>query len=92
VNEDVIRTLLTVAFGAIAGGSTNAVAVWMLFHPYEPPVLFGRRIRFLQGAIPKNTDRLASRWGARSATSCSRPTISPAHSPSRHSAPRSTSG
>jgi uncharacterized membrane protein YheB (UPF0754 family) len=63
VNEDVIRTLLTVAFGAIAGGSTNAVAVWMLFHPYEPPVIFGRRLRWLQGAIPKNTDRLAVAMG-----------------------------
>jgi uncharacterized membrane protein YheB (UPF0754 family) len=63
VNEDVIRTLLTIAFGAIAGGSTNAVAVWMLFHPYHPPVIFGRRIRSMQGAIPKNTDRLASAMG-----------------------------
>jgi uncharacterized membrane protein YheB (UPF0754 family) len=63
VNDDVLRTLLTIAFGAIAGGTTNAVAVWMLFHPYEPPRVFGRRIRMLQGAIPKNTDRLASAMG-----------------------------
>jgi uncharacterized membrane protein YheB (UPF0754 family) len=63
VNDDVLRTLLTIAFGALAGGSTNAVAVWMLFHPYEPPHLLGRRIRFLQGAIPKNTSRLATAMG-----------------------------
>jgi uncharacterized membrane protein YheB (UPF0754 family) len=63
MNDEVMRFLLTTAFGAIAGGSTNAVAVWMLFHPYEPPTLLGRRIRFLQGAIPKNTDRLASAMG-----------------------------
>jgi uncharacterized membrane protein YheB (UPF0754 family) len=63
VNDDVLRTLLTIAFGALAGGTTNAVAVWMLFHPYEPPRLFGRRIRMLQGAIPKNNDRLASAMG-----------------------------
>src|SRR5690606_14523503 len=35
----------------------------MLFHPYEPPKLFGRRIRFLQGAVPKNKDRLAVAMG-----------------------------
>jgi uncharacterized membrane protein YheB (UPF0754 family) len=52
-----------VLFGAIAGGVTNAIAVWMLFHPYEPPVVFGRRIRMLQGAIPKNDGRLASAMG-----------------------------
>ncbi|MGH7449609.1 MAG: DUF445 family protein, partial [Longimicrobiales bacterium] len=63
MNDDVLRTLLTIAFGAIAGGTTNAIAVWMLFHPYEPPHLFGRRIRLLQGAIPKNTDRLAVAMG-----------------------------
>jgi uncharacterized membrane protein YheB (UPF0754 family) len=63
VNEELIRSLVTIAFGAFAGGSTNAVAVWMLFHPYDAPVLFGRRIRWLQGAIPKNTDRLASAMG-----------------------------
>ena len=58
-----LRTLLSVLFGAIAGGVTNAIAVWMLFHPYEPPVIFGRRIRMLQGAIPKNDGRLASAMG-----------------------------
>src|SRR5690606_7701616 len=39
------------------------IAVWMLFHPYEPPVLFGRPVRLLQGAIPKNKARLASTMG-----------------------------
>ena len=63
MNDEVLRTLLTIAFGALAGGSTNAIAVWMLFHPYEPPRLFGRRIRMLQGAIPKNNDRLAVAMG-----------------------------
>jgi uncharacterized membrane protein YheB (UPF0754 family) len=58
-----MQVLLTVLFGAIAGGTTNAIAVWMLFHPYEPPRLFGRPIRFLQGAIPKNNGRLAAAMG-----------------------------
>lgn len=48
--------LLNVAIGTIAGGITNAIAVWMLFHPYE------RRFG-LQGAIPKNKARLAKSIG-----------------------------
>lgn len=63
MNPAVIDALVTIAFGALAGGITNAVAVWMLFHPYEPPRLFGRPIRILQGAIPKNKARLASTMG-----------------------------
>jgi uncharacterized membrane protein YheB (UPF0754 family) len=61
---DWIRAAVTVFAGALAGGLTNTVAVWMLFHPYEPPRLFGRwRVRFLHGAIPKNQPRLASAVG-----------------------------
>ena len=63
MNPELSRALVTIAFGAIAGGVTNAVAVWMLFHPYEPPRLLGWRIRLLQGAIPKNKTRLASAIG-----------------------------
>jgi hypothetical protein len=47
---------LNVAIGTVAGGVTNAIAVWMLFHPYE------RRFG-LQGAIPKNKPRLAKSIG-----------------------------
>ncbi len=35
----------------------------MLFHPYEPPRLFGKRLTLFQGAIPKNQARLASAVG-----------------------------
>ena len=51
MNERLLQTLVTVAFGAVAGGVTNAIAVWMLFHPYLPPRVFGRELRFLQGAL-----------------------------------------
>lgn len=47
---------LNVLVGTIAGGVTNAIAVWMLFHPYE------RRYGF-HGAIPKNKQRLAKSIG-----------------------------
>jgi uncharacterized membrane protein YheB (UPF0754 family) len=60
---DWIQALLTLMFGALAGGLTNRIAVWMLFHPYESPHLFGRPVGWLQGAIPKNQKRLASTIG-----------------------------
>ena len=58
-----LRALLTVLGGSMAGGITNRVAIWMLFHPYEPPELFGRRIGWLQGAVPKNRERMARSIG-----------------------------
>lgn len=64
MSEALVGVLLTIGLGALAGGVTNQIAIWMLFHPYEPPKLFGRwRIGFLQGAIPKNQPRLASAIG-----------------------------
>lgn len=61
--NELLRALLTVATGAVAGGLTNTLAIWMLFHPYAPPTIAGRRLRFLQGAVPKNQPRLASAIG-----------------------------
>lgn len=55
-----VEALATVGFGAIAGGVTNAIAVWMLFHPYERRGLGPLAI---QGAIPKNKARLAKAIG-----------------------------
>jgi uncharacterized membrane protein YheB (UPF0754 family) len=64
VPDELVRALITIGFGALAGGLTNSVAIWMLFHPYEPPRLFGRwRVRFFQGAIPKSQARLAAAIG-----------------------------
>lgn len=61
--SDWLRAALTVGFGALAGGLTNRVAIWMLFHPHEPPRLLGRRWSWFQGAMPKNQDRLARSIG-----------------------------
>ena len=63
MSEQTLQAILTVAFGALAGGLTNTVAVWMLFHPYEPPRIFGWTLTFFQGAIPKNQARLATAVG-----------------------------
>jgi uncharacterized membrane protein YheB (UPF0754 family) len=63
VSEELVRALVTVLFGALAGGLTNTVAIWMLFHPHVPPRLGRWRMGFLQGAIPKNQPRLAAAIG-----------------------------
>lgn len=63
MSEAIIRAVVTVIAGAVAGGLTNSVAIWMLFHPHRPPSVAGRRLRFLHGAIPKNQPRLASAIG-----------------------------
>jgi uncharacterized membrane protein YheB (UPF0754 family) len=58
-----LEAALTVAFGSLAGGVTNTVAIWMLFHPYEPPRMGRVRLPLVQGAIPKNRTRLARAMG-----------------------------
>lgn len=63
LSSEWVRAGLTVLFGALAGGVTNRIAVWMLFHPYEPPRVLGRRVGWLQGAVPKNQGRLAASIG-----------------------------
>ncbi len=58
--ETLLTGAVTIGVGALSGGITNAVAIWMLFHPYEPTGVGPFR---LQGAIPKNKDRLAKSIG-----------------------------
>jgi uncharacterized membrane protein YheB (UPF0754 family) len=61
--EELIRAVIMIAAGAMAGGLTNSVAIWMLFHPYDPPRVGKRGVKILQGAIPKNQARLAAAIG-----------------------------
>jgi uncharacterized membrane protein YheB (UPF0754 family) len=63
VNDEILRVALTIGFGALAGGLTNTVAIWMLFHPYDAPRIGRWRIAFFQGAVPKNQPRLAAAIG-----------------------------
>ncbi len=58
--QTLVTGAVTIGVGALSGGITNAVAIWMLFHPYEPRGIGPFR---LQGAIPKNKDRLAKSIG-----------------------------
>ena len=59
-HQTLVQGAVTIGVGAISGGITNAVAIWMLFHPYEPRGVGPLR---LQGAIPKNKARLARSIG-----------------------------
>ena len=64
MNEEFIKLAAFILAGSLSGGLTNTVAIWMLFHPYEPPKLLRRwRLGFFQGAIPKNQPRLAAAIG-----------------------------
>jgi uncharacterized membrane protein YheB (UPF0754 family) len=63
VLEELFPALVVIVFGAAAGGITNTVAIWMLFHPYEPPRIWRWRFNFFQGAVPKNQPRLAAAIG-----------------------------
>jgi uncharacterized membrane protein YheB (UPF0754 family) len=59
-SQTLVSGAVTIGVGALSGGITNAVAVWMLFHPHEPYKLGPFT---LQGAIPKNKARLARSVG-----------------------------
>ncbi len=58
--QTLLAGIITVAVGSLSGGLTNAVAIWMLFHPYERR---GPGPFKLHGAIPKNKARLAKSIG-----------------------------
>jgi uncharacterized membrane protein YheB (UPF0754 family) len=47
--------------GGIIGYFTNDIAIKMLFRPYKPIYLGGRRLPFTPGLIPANQERLAQR-------------------------------
>ncbi|AVQ33349.1 DUF445 domain-containing protein [Staphylococcus muscae] len=62
-----MKVLLLILFmmgvGAVIGGVTNIIAIRMLFHPYKPYYLFGRRIPFTPGLIPKRREEVAVKIG-----------------------------
>lgn len=59
----VITIVTVVVVGALIGGITNALAIKMLFHPYEAIYIFGKRLPFTPGLIPKRRDELANQMG-----------------------------
>ncbi|MCL6586837.1 MAG: DUF445 family protein [Anoxybacillus sp.] len=55
--------LFMIAVGAIIGGVTNALAIKMLFRPYHPIYIYGKRLPFTPGLIPKRREELAHQLG-----------------------------
>lgn len=49
--------------GGLIGYITNGIAIKMLFRPLRPFYLFGKRVPFTQGIIPKERDRIAHSVG-----------------------------
>ena len=57
------KFLIPPLVGAVIGYFTNLIAVKMLFFPHEEKRLFGHRLPFTPGAIPKGKARLAKAAG-----------------------------
>lgn len=55
--------LMMMTIGALIGGVTNSLAIKMLFRPYKPLYLFGKRVPFTPGLIPKRRNELAVQLG-----------------------------
>ncbi|QHZ46084.1 DUF445 domain-containing protein [Bacillus sp. NSP9.1] len=55
--------IIMIAIGALIGAVTNHFAIKMLFRPYKAHYIFGKRIPFTPGLIPKRRDELARQMG-----------------------------
>lgn len=60
---DWLFVLVNMVVAAFVGGVTNHLAIKMLFHPREKIVLFGRRLPFTPGLIPKRKQEIAVSLG-----------------------------
>ena len=47
-----LKYLLMPLIGGLIGWITNALAIWMLFHPYHEKKFLGLRVPFTPGLIP----------------------------------------
>jgi uncharacterized membrane protein YheB (UPF0754 family) len=59
----VITITMMVVIGAIIGGVTNALAIKMLFRPYNTLYIGKWKVPFTPGLIPKRRDELAEQMG-----------------------------
>lgn len=58
-----IQYITSPLIGAFIGFLTNGIAIRMLFFPLKPKYLFGKKIPFTPGLIPKEMGRLAKTIG-----------------------------
>jgi len=61
--EFILTSAMMVVISAFIGGVTNYIAIKMLFRPYRPIYLFGKKLPFTPGLIPKRRDELARQLG-----------------------------
>ena len=61
--QNLMHFILPPIIGAVIGYFTNLIAVKMLFVPHEEKRIFGHRVPFTPGAIPKGKARLAKAAG-----------------------------
>ncbi|QYG87916.1 DUF445 domain-containing protein [Bacillus atrophaeus] len=55
--------IFMIVIGAVIGAITNHLAIQMLFRPYKAYYVFGKRVPFTPGLIPKRRDELAKQMG-----------------------------
>ena len=61
---DLLRALSGPVVGAVIGYVTNYIAIKMLFRPLKPVYIFGHRLPFTPGIVPRRKDKLAEILGA----------------------------
>ncbi|MBD1383364.1 DUF445 domain-containing protein [Metabacillus arenae] len=58
-----VTIVFMVVIGAAIGGITNHLAIKMLFRPYKPIYIGGKRVPFTPGLIPRRREELAEQLG-----------------------------
>ncbi|MEJ7540331.1 DUF445 domain-containing protein [Staphylococcus intermedius] len=61
--QAILVVLFMIVIGAVIGGVTNMIAVKMLFHPFKAYYIFGKRVPFTPGLIPKRREEIAEKIG-----------------------------
>lgn len=61
--DTLLHTLAGPVIGAVIGYTTNYIAIKMLFRPLTPKYLFGLRVPFTPGIIPRRKTQLADALG-----------------------------
>lgn len=61
--NDFLTVLIGVTVAAFVGGATNYLAIKMLFHPRKPVYLWGRKLPFSPGLIPKRKQEISKSLG-----------------------------
>lgn len=61
--SDLMLMGISITVGAVIGCVTNAVAIMMLFRPYEPIMIGSFKLPFTPGLVPKRRAEIASQLG-----------------------------